>query len=145
MKRFLTICAGVAAVCFSVSAFAAMESGEPAGNGPSAAMTGGPTGTTTGDAGHPCKAIMESCKSAGFTKGGTAGKGIMRDCMKPIMNGQTVAGVTATPDLVAACKTKMAERNQRMGVGTAGGTGGEMTGGPGGPGGTPGAGGPPAQ
>jgi hypothetical protein len=137
MKRYLAICASVAAVCFSVSAFAAMPSGDPAGNGPSAAMTGGPTtgGATMGTGGgtmHPCKAIMESCKSAGFTRGGGTGKGIMRDCMKPIMNGQTVAGVTATPDLVAACKTKMAERDQQMGVGTGGG----MTGGPGGTTGT---------
>jgi hypothetical protein len=111
MKK-LTVCCTVLAGLLSMSAFAddamtpaptsTTPSAAPAPAG-SMAMTGGPS------ANHPCKTIMEACKSAGFMKGGHAsGKGMMEDCIKPIMSGQTVSGVTVDPADVSACQAKRA-------------------------------------
>ncbi|MES2218886.1 MAG: hypothetical protein V4501_10805, partial [Pseudomonadota bacterium] len=93
MKRFLHVCIGMAAIGMSVSAWSAPEGG-PGGGGD-----------------HPCKKIAEACKAAGFVKGGgKSGNGIMENCMKPIMEGQSAKGVSVDPSEVAACKVKMAER-----------------------------------
>lgn len=61
----------------------------------------------------PCKQIAEACKSAGFIKGDWKnGDGLWRDCVNPIVQGQTtVPGATKplpTVDagVVAACKAK---------------------------------------
>jgi hypothetical protein len=61
---------------------------------------------------EPCKQIKTACEGAGFTKGGhkTGNKGLFIDCMKPIMAGQSVPGVTVTPDQVTACKAKKDKR-----------------------------------
>ncbi len=59
---------------------------------------------------HPCKAIEQACEAGGFVRGGNKdGKGIMKDCMKPIMSGQPVPGVTVDPATVQACQAKRAE------------------------------------
>ena len=59
----------------------------------------------------PCRQIKESCESAGFKKGDhkANGKGLYVDCMKKIMNGESVPGVAASGEQVAACKAKKAE------------------------------------
>ncbi len=56
----------------------------------------------------PCKQIKAACEAGGFVKGGHKkdGKGLYVDCMKKIMAGETVPGVTVTPDEVTACKAK---------------------------------------
>jgi hypothetical protein len=61
----------------------------------------------------PCKQIAEACKTAGFVKGDwKKGDGLWRDCVDPIMQGQTtVAGATKSlptvdASVVAACKAK---------------------------------------
>jgi hypothetical protein len=60
---------------------------------------------------HPCKNIKAACEAAGFTKGDHKNKkGLAMDCMKPIMEGQSVAGVTIAAGDVEACKAKKAER-----------------------------------
>ena len=85
--------------------------------GPGPAMSGGQGGY------HPCKQIEEACKAAGFTRGGAAGKD-MRDCIKPLMHGQTVPGVTGiSSQELAACKAKREERRMQGG-GMGGGMGG---------------------
>lgn len=56
----------------------------------------------------PCKEIKSACEAGGFVKGGHKkdGKGLFRDCMKKIMAGETVPGITVTPEQVSACKAK---------------------------------------
>ncbi len=62
----------------------------------------------------PCKNIKSACESAGFTKGGhKEGKGLHMDCMKLILEGQSVAGVSVDPAIVTACKEKKAKRMEK--------------------------------
>lgn len=123
MKRILGVCASVAAVCLSAAAWSDMPAGNPAGSGPTAMQyggqqgggqgMGGPGGGRQGGGYHPCKAIAQACKAAGFQKDqANTGKGIFKDCLKPILSGEQVAGVTVKPEEVQACKAKMAEREQ---------------------------------
>lgn len=58
---------------------------------------------------HPCKQIQAACESAGFVKGEhKEKKGLFKDCMHPILAGQSVAGVTVGADVVAACNANKA-------------------------------------
>jgi hypothetical protein len=111
MKKILVFgCGLLASFSLSGSVLAAMPSGEPAGNGPSASVPAG------GGQEHPCKAIAKACEAAGFVKGGEAqGKGLMRNCIKPLMEGQTVAGVSVSPEEIQACKAKRAEHEHGQG------------------------------
>ena len=52
----------------------------------------------------PCSKIWQACTAAGFTKDGAAGKDLRTNCMKPIMDGQSVEGVTVDAANVQACK-----------------------------------------
>ena len=61
----------------------------------------------------PCKQIAQICQNAGFIKGDwKKGDGLWKDCVDPIMQGQTnVPGATKAlptvdPNLVTACKAK---------------------------------------
>jgi hypothetical protein len=64
---------------------------------------------------HPCRKIMQACEAAGFVRGGhklargnqkEVDKGLMKDCMQPIMAGNPVAGVTVDPSDVQACQAR---------------------------------------
>lgn len=58
----------------------------------------------------PCRNIIQACKNAGFVKGGVAqGKGILENCLTPIMSGQTVPGVTVDPADVQGCQALKAK------------------------------------
>ena len=66
-------------------------------------------------AGGVCKqadqVIVKSCEDAGFVKGGhKTGKGLYKDCVKPIKAGQIVTGVTVDQSLLQACKNKRASK-----------------------------------
>ena len=66
------------------------------------------------EASHPCMQIKSACAAAGFTKGDHKNKkGLHLDCMKPILDGQTVAGVTVSADVISACKSKQAEHKAK--------------------------------
>ena len=41
----------------------------------------------------PCVAIAKACRDAGFGRGESDGKKFWKDCMKPVILGQTVTGV----------------------------------------------------
>lgn len=73
------------------------------------------------EAAHPCREVHEACSAAGFVRGkdAPAGKNIFKDCIRPIAEGKTVAGVNVSPDVVKACKAKHAERRARRGAGQA--------------------------
>lgn len=58
----------------------------------------------------PCQAVRAACQAAGFVKGDKQGKNIWKDCIKPILSGQQVTGVTADADSVKACQAKKAKR-----------------------------------
>lgn len=51
-----------------------------------------------------CKNIVKMCKDAGYARNNAPGKRFWRDCMKPILLGQSVAGVTVDPKDVADCR-----------------------------------------
>ncbi len=52
-----------------------------------------------------CMAIETACKSAGFVVGGAKnGKGLIENCVKPVLSGTKVEGVTVQDSDVAACQ-----------------------------------------
>ncbi len=66
-----------------------------------------------GDGNHPCKEIKSACEAAGFVKGGhKEKKGLHMDCMKKIMNGESVEGVSVDSAKVSACKEKKEKRHE---------------------------------
>lgn len=55
----------------------------------------------------PCKKIMDACKILDSAKGDHKQKmGIYKDCFQPLMNGQSVAGVSVEKADVSACNAK---------------------------------------
>jgi hypothetical protein len=66
------------------------------------------------DVKHPCKTLKSACEAAGYYKGGHKqdNKGLWKDCMQPLLDGKTVAGVSADAAVVAACKEKKADHPQ---------------------------------
>jgi hypothetical protein len=103
MKRYLTASVGVVALGLSLSAWSYTPGQGQGGPG----MQGG------GEENHPCKAIAKACKNAGFVKGGAkSGNGIMANCIKPLLEGQSVKGVSISGEEAAACKAKMQEHHQ---------------------------------
>lgn len=62
----------------------------------------------------PCHKVIEACKSAGYYKGGQKEKkGLYRDCWDNLVVGKTVKGVTVSPELLSACKTKWAQSKNK--------------------------------
>jgi hypothetical protein len=62
----------------------------------------------------PCLEIKKACEAGGFVKGDHKdGKGLYKDCMQKLANGETVVGVSVTPDMVSACKQKRDEHKER--------------------------------
>jgi hypothetical protein len=63
---------------------------------------------------HPCKNIKAACEAAGFTKGDHKNKkGLFVDCIKPVMAGSTVEGVSINPSDIGACKEMKAKREAK--------------------------------
>lgn len=65
----------------------------------------------TGD--HPCRALrksaIEACSSAKFERGKSKEhKGLFKDCVRPVMEGKTVEGVSIDAALVKACQDRKA-------------------------------------
>lgn len=66
------------------------------------------------DTNHPCVKIKTACESAGFIKGKhKEKKGLHLDCMKPLLEGKTVEGVSVSSEDISACKTKQAEHKAK--------------------------------
>jgi hypothetical protein len=65
-----------------------------------------------------CKDIARACINAGYIKRGVPGKGFWKDCMKPVLLGQTVKGINITSQDAAACRqfkiTKMQNELQEF-------------------------------
>lgn len=57
-----------------------------------------------------CGEIANACLAAGFVKGESDTKGIWHDCMKPVILGKSVAGVSVNSSIVKSCRMhKIAE------------------------------------
>mgnify|MGYP001603637648 CR=1 FL=1 len=74
-----------------------------------------PTSFAAGTTSTPCKDIKTACTGGGYELHAhkKTGKGLYVDCMKKIMNGETVEGVSVTADTVAACKARKEKRHER--------------------------------
>jgi hypothetical protein len=106
MKRCLIAGVGIVALGLSFSAWSYTPGQGQGGPG----MQGGQGGS---DWHHPCKAIADACKNAGYVHGGAkSGNGIMANCLKPLLEGQSVKGVSISAEEVAACKAKMQEHHE---------------------------------
>ena|SRR6185437_2794624 len=64
----------------------------------------------------PCKQVVQACRSAGFVKGAwKKGNGLWRDCVNPIMQGNTSPTGATKPlpsvdaSIVSACHAKRAK------------------------------------
>lgn len=61
--------------------------------------------TDPDEASNPqCEMIAKSCLDAGFDRQGPPGKAFWHDCMKPILFGKPVSGVTVDSQTVHACR-----------------------------------------
>jgi hypothetical protein len=60
----------------------------------------------------PCAAIADACSKAGFDKT-TEHKKFWKKCMKPVILGQTVQGVTVDPAVVKACRANKMNKMQK--------------------------------
>ncbi len=49
-----------------------------------------------------CRDVVKACKAGGYTRGGD--KKLWKECMHPIMLGQTVKDVTVDANKVKACR-----------------------------------------
>ena len=59
----------------------------------------------------PCLQVVQACKGAGFIKNDAKdGKGLFKNCVGPLMKGQSVQGVTVDSGTVQACKDARAKR-----------------------------------
>ncbi len=55
----------------------------------------------------PCKKIIDACKASIVSKNdGNDKKGLFKDCVRPIMKGEKIAGVNITATEVDACRAK---------------------------------------
>lgn len=51
-----------------------------------------------------CSAIADACLSAGFVRTEPTDKAIWKDCMKPVILGKTVEGVTIDAKVAKTCR-----------------------------------------
>ncbi len=52
----------------------------------------------------PCTTVAKACKDAGYATAETKDKRFWQDCMKPIILGQSVQGVTIDAATIKACR-----------------------------------------
>jgi hypothetical protein len=63
----------------------------------------------------PCATIAKACLDAGFVRTETSNKKFWQDCMKPIILGHTVQGVTVDASTVKACRSdKISELKKEL-------------------------------
>lgn len=62
-----------------------------------------------------CNTIAEACKSAGFTNEGTGDKSFWFNCMRPVLHGKAVTGVSVDAKDVKECrKAKIAKMKEEL-------------------------------
>ncbi|MBV8801637.1 MAG: hypothetical protein JO131_01485 [Gammaproteobacteria bacterium] len=65
--------------------------------------------STTAAKDSPCASIATACSTAGFIRTDVAGKQFWQDCMKPVILGKLVPGVTVDTATVQACRMSKIE------------------------------------
>jgi hypothetical protein len=67
-----------------------------------------------GERERPCKKLTAACEAGGYLPGQhSKGKGLHADCMKKLLDGGTVEGVSVSAAEVAACKAKKAKKGPK--------------------------------
>lgn len=67
------------------------------------------------DSAKECGAIADACKNAGFTNADMGDKSFWFGCMKPVLFGKSVSGVTVDAKDVKACrKAKIAKMQKEL-------------------------------
>lgn len=61
--------------------------------------------TTLSPDAKPCAVVAQSCLNAGFVRDGAPGKRFWEDCMKPLLMGQTIQGITIDANVAVTCRT----------------------------------------
>ena len=56
-----------------------------------------------------CESIAKACVDAGYTRADTADKKFWQGCMKPVILGQSVQGVTIDAKTATTCRTDKIE------------------------------------
>lgn len=72
-------------------------------------------GVTVGAwADHPCHPIAQECMKLGYYKGGNgAGKGLIKDCVMPVVSGtKTLPNTNFTPDQLQQCSAMIQQKMQ---------------------------------
>lgn len=65
--------------------------------------------------GKACGVIAKTCMSAGYSRGENANKKFWKDCMKPLLYGEPVVGVTVDPATVKTCRiAKISELQKEL-------------------------------
>jgi hypothetical protein len=65
---------------------------------------GGGHGHSKGPLPPACQSVETACEAAGYHHGGhKEHKGLWKDCVAPLLDGKTVAGVSAKADDVKVC------------------------------------------
>lgn len=68
-------------------------------------------------AGNPCMPIAQVCMKEGFYKGGNnVGKGLIEDCVMPVVSKQkTLPGSSFNDDVLQQCGAMLAKKMQKQG------------------------------
>jgi hypothetical protein len=62
---------------------------------------------------NPCMPIAQACMGEGYYKGGDKeGKGLIKDCVMPVVNGQKTLNTTFSADVMQQCKTTIEQKMQ---------------------------------
>ena len=64
----------------------------------------------------PCRQIRALCESKGFELGKTPTerRAFQENCLRPLVEGQTVRDITLDPELAESCKQRMNRRRARI-------------------------------
>ncbi len=62
----------------------------------------------------PCKALAQACLKAGFSRMDSSNKKIWQNCMKPLLLGQAVQGVTLDANVVKTCRDNKIQELQKF-------------------------------
>ncbi len=65
--------------------------------------------------GPSCRAVRQACLAAGFGGKKGVGAGVYAQCLRPILLGQPVTGVTVKPEDVNACRTRFEAKHAASG------------------------------
>lgn len=105
MRKFYVVFAAIA-LFFAQQGFAATD-----------ANTAMASSDSDGMSAPSCDTIAKACLSANYDSHGDDKKAFWHDCMKPILLGQTVEGVTISKDDADACrKAKISKMKQELKV-----------------------------